>query len=99
AGPRPQGDEGDRGRSRAEFHQPRSEEADGGVGREAEPSRPQERQGLLRLSREGQGPEEPVAGPGRTAAEEARSRYARRRGAEAALPGGAGGGSRAHRRG
>ena len=30
------------------------------------------------------------------AAEEARSRYARRRGAEAALPGGAGGGSRAH---
>ena len=36
---------------------------------------------------------------GRLAAEASRSRYARRRGVEAALPGGAGGGSRAHRGG
>ena len=34
---------------------PRSEEADGRDGREAGPPRPQEQQGLLRLSREGQG--------------------------------------------
>ena len=45
----------------AERHQPGSEETDGGDGREAGPPRPQERQGLLRLSRKGQGPEEPVA--------------------------------------
>ena len=69
------------------------------TGREAGPPRPQEQQGLLRLSREGQGPEEPVAGPVGAAAEAARSRYARHRGVEAALPGGAGGGSRAHGRG
>jgi 3-hydroxyacyl-CoA dehydrogenase/enoyl-CoA hydratase/3-hydroxybutyryl-CoA epimerase len=47
------------------------------------PLRPQERQGLLRLSREGQGPKSLWPGLA-DAAEEARSRHARRRGAEAA---------------
>ena len=64
------------------------------------PPRPQERQGLLRLSA---GPAEAaVAGACRSAAEEADARAgrgARRRGAQAALPGGAGGGGRAHLRG
>jgi len=60
-------------------------------GRETRPLRPQERQGLLRLSGEGQGPEEPVGRHLRVAAEASRSRHARCRGVEAALPGGAGG--------
>jgi len=44
-------------------------------------------------------PEEPVVGAVRAAAKASRSRYARRRGIEAALSRGAGGGSRAHRGG
>ncbi len=73
-----------------------SEEAAGRDGRKTGPFRPQERQGILRLSREGQGPEEPVVGLGWAAAEASRPRYPRCRGVEAALSGGAGGGSRAH---
>src|SRR5581483_3504002 len=78
-------------------HRSGAEEAAGRIGGKARPLWPQERQGLLRLSREGQGPEEPVAGPRRTPAEASRPRYARCRGVETALPGGAGGGSRADR--
>ena len=48
--------------SRRERGRSRAEEADRGDGREAAALRPQERQGLLRLSRERT--EEPVAGPG-----------------------------------
>ena len=59
---RAQDHEGDRGRSRRQRHRPGPEEAPGRDGREARPLRPQERQGILRLSREGQGPEEPVVG-------------------------------------
>ncbi len=59
---RAQDHEGDRGRSRRQRHRPGPEEASGRDGRKAGPLRPQERQGLLRLSREGQGPEEPVVG-------------------------------------
>ena len=44
---------------------PRAEEAAGGDGGEARPARPQERQGLLRLS--GKGAEETMAGPCRSA--------------------------------
>ena len=46
------------------------EEAIGRNGREAGPLRPQERQGFLRLSGEGQGPEEPVAGTRQPAAQD-----------------------------
>ena len=60
---RAQDHEGDRSRSRPQRHQSGPEEADGRAGREAGPLRPQERQGLLRLSREGQGPEVAVGGP------------------------------------
>ena len=51
-----------------ERHQPGAEEAPGGHGREERPPRPQERQGLLRLS--ARPAEAPVAGPRRSAAEE-----------------------------
>ena len=74
-----------------------AEEAAGRDGREAGSLRPQERQGLLRLSGEGQGQEGAVAGRCPTLQPTAaRSGRARCRGAEAALPGGAGGRGRAH---
>ena len=57
--------QGDRGRSRRRGHRSAAEGAAGGDGREARPARPQERQGLLRLS--GEGPEEAVARPRRDA--------------------------------
>ena len=68
--------EGHRGRSRRTGGRSAAEEADGRDGREAGPVRPQERQGLLRLSGEGQGPEEPVERHRRAAAEASRSRHA-----------------------
>ena len=69
--------QGDRGRSRRRRGRPAAEGAARGDGGEARPARPQERQGLLRLS--GEGPEAAVAGPRRAAADEARSRHDRRR--------------------
>ena len=64
--------QGDRSRSRRRRDRSAAEEAAGGDGREARPARPQERQGLLRLS--GRRAEAAVARPRRTAAEEARRR-------------------------
>src|ERR1700716_3602085 len=93
---RAQDHEGDRGRPWRQRDRSDPEEATGRDGRKAGPLRPQERQGILRLSREGQGPEEPVVGVERVAAEASRSRYAGYRGVEAAFSGGAGGGGRAH---
>ena len=52
ARPRLEDPEGDRGRSRPEGGRCRAEVAAAGTGREARPARPQERQGLLRLSAE-----------------------------------------------
>ena len=52
--------------------------------------------GFYDYPEKGKGQKSLWAGPCRSAAEEARSRHARHRGAEAAFSGGAGGGSRAH---
>ena len=72
ARPRPQDRARHRSRSRPQGHQPGAEEAARGHGREERPLRPQERQGLLRLSA---GPAQaPVAGPRRHPAEEAHAR-------------------------
>ena len=61
----------------AKAHRPAAEEAARGDGRKARPLRPQERQGLLRLS--ARQPEAAMAGPCRPAAEEARPRRDRHR--------------------
>ena len=86
-----------------ERHRSAAEGDAGAYGREARPARPQERQGLLRLSREGA--EEAVARPRRDADEKARSRQDRRAGDQGPAAGDAGAGDgallrggRAHRR-